>query len=155
MSYKLNDEFFYRQEDGKYRGHYIYHLLFAGHQYTITANFRPDDDNGGHEFEMVYNTEEDYHRVTIGREIFKLYNILTEIYLLSFYKLIEKSNDIPHLKFCGFELSKTDEIIKDKRKDNIAINYVKKVLPIEKIFVDCNDNTIMYLNKEKIWKNLK
>ena len=58
-----------------------------------------------------------------------------------------------HLKFCGFELSRADEIIKDKRKDNIAINYVKKVLPIEKIFVDCNDNTIIVINKNKLCKN--
>ena len=155
MSYELKDEFFYIQEDGMYRGHYIYHLLFAGHKYTITANFRPDDDNGEHEFEMLYNTEEDYHKITIGKEVFRLYKILSEIYLSAFYKVIEKANDIPHAKFCGFELSKTDEVIKDKRKDNIAINYIKKVLTIQKIFVDCKDNTIMYFDKEKLWKNLK
>jgi hypothetical protein len=150
MSYELKDEFFYRQEDGKYRGHYIYHLLFAGHNYIINANFRPDDDNGEHEFEMTYLTEEDYHRVTIGKEIFGLYKILTEIYLSAFYNAIKKANDIPHLKFCGFELSQNDEKLKDKRKDNIAINYVKKVLPIEKIFVDCKDNTIIILDKTKL-----
>jgi hypothetical protein len=26
-------------------------------------------------------------------------------------------------------------------------------LPIEKIFVDCKDNTIMVINKNKLWKN--
>jgi len=153
MSYELKEEFLFRHEDGSYRGYDIYHFLFEGHTYEVRVNFRPDEANGGIEFEMSYVTENDYHRIAIGKKIFLLYKILTEIYLSSFYKLIKKTNDIPHLKFCGFELSRADEIIKDKRKDNIAINYVKKVLPIEKIFVDCNDNTIIVINKNKLCKN--
>jgi pimeloyl-ACP methyl ester carboxylesterase len=48
-----------------------------------------------------------------------------------------------------------DEMIEDKRKDRIAIRYIKKVLPIEKIFVDLEDNTILVIDKNKLWKNSK
>lgn len=150
MSYELKEEFLHKYEDGRYRGHDIYHFPFEGHTYIIQVNFRPDDDNGGHEFEMVYLTEEDYHRITIGRSVFKLYRILTEIYLTSLIKLISKVEDKPHLKVYGFELSKNDEVIKDNRKDNIAINYIKKVLKIEKVFVDLHNNTIIKIAYDNV-----
>jgi len=63
MSYELKEEFLHKYEDGRYRGHDIYHFPFEGHEYIIQVNFRPDDDNGGHEFEMVYLTEEDYRKL--------------------------------------------------------------------------------------------
>jgi hypothetical protein len=46
-------------------------------------------------------------------------------------------------------------MVEDKRKDRIAIKYIQKVLPIEKIFVDLEDNTILVIDKHKLWKNLK
>lgn len=150
MSYELKEEFLHKYEDGSYRGHDIYHFLFEGHEYTIQVNFRPDEDNGGHEFEMLYFTEEDYRKITIGKKIFKLYRILTKIYYNSLYKLIAKVDDKPHLKIYGFELSKDNAIIKDDRKDNIAINYVKKVLKIEKVFVDLHNNTIIKIAYDNV-----
>ena len=150
MSYELKEEFLHKYEDGSYRGHDIYHFLFEGHEYTIQVNFRPDEDNGGHEFEMLYFTEEDYRKITIGRKIFKLYRILTKIYYNSLYKLIRQVDDKPHLKIYGFEVSKDNAIIKDDRKDNIAINYVRKVLKIEKVFVDLHNNTIIKIAYDNV-----
>jgi hypothetical protein len=150
MSYELKEEFLHTYEDGRYRGHDIYHFPFEGHEYIIQINFRPDDDNGGHEFEMLYLTENDYQKITIGKSVFKLYKTLTEIYLQSLIKLISKVEDKPHLKVYGFELSKQDEVIKDNRKDNIAINYIKKVLKIEKIFVDLHNNTIIKIAYDNV-----
>mgnify|MGYP000185367781 CR=1 FL=1 len=51
MSYELKEEFLFRHEDGSYRGYDIYHFLFEGHEYKAEVNFRPDDINGGTEFE--------------------------------------------------------------------------------------------------------
>ena len=150
MSYELKEEFLHTYEDGRYRGHDIYHFPFEGHEYTIQINFRPDDDNGGHEFEMVYLTEEDYRKITIGKKIFKLYRILTKLYYNSLFKLIQQVDDKPHLKIYGFELSNDDKVIKDDRKDNIAINYVKKVLKIEKVFVDLHNNTIIKIAYDNV-----
>ena len=150
MSYELKEEFLHKYEDGRYRGHDIYHFPFEGHEYIIQVNFRPDDDNGGHEFEMVYLTEEDYRKITIGKKIFKLYRILTKLYYNSLFKLIQQVDDKPHLKIYGFELSKDDKVIKDDRKDNIAINYVKKVLKIEKVFVDLHNNTIIKIAYDNV-----
>ncbi len=150
MSYELKEECLHKFEDGRYRGHDIYHFPFEGHTYTIEINFRPDEDNGGHEFEMLYFTEENYHRIKIGRSIFRLYKALSEIYLESLNKLISKVDDKPHLKVYGFELSKEDEIVKDNRKDNIAINYIKKALKIEKIFVDLHNNTIIKIAYDNV-----
>jgi len=150
MSYELKEEFLHKYEDGRYRGHDIYHFPFEGHNYIIQVNFRPDDDNGGHEFEMVYLTEEDYRKITIGKKIFKLYRILTKLYYNSLFKLIQQVDDKPHLKIYGFELSKDDKVIKDDRKDNIAINYVKKILKIEKVFVDLHNNTIIKIAYDNI-----
>ena len=59
------------------------------------------------------------------------------------------------MKLAGFTLTDDDEMIDDKRKDRIAIKYIQKVLPIEKIFVDLEDNTILVIDKHKLWKNLK
>jgi hypothetical protein len=153
MSYELKEHYFYTHEDGTYRGCDKYHFLFEGHNIFVETNIRPDDNNGGYEFEILYYTENNYHKIHIGNKIFKLYSILIEIYLKSFFDWLEKIPDLPHLKVCGFELSKTDEIIKDKRKVNIAIHHIKKILPIEKIFVDLKDNTIIVLDKTKLWKN--
>jgi hypothetical protein len=150
MSYELKEEFLHKYEDGRYRGHDIYHFPFEGHEYIIQVNFRPDDDNGGHEFEMVYLTEEDYRKITIGKKIFKLYRILTKLYYNSLFKLIQQVDDKPHLKIYGFELSKDNKVIKDDRKDNIAINYVKKVLKIEKVFVDLHNNTIIKIAYDNV-----
>jgi hypothetical protein len=150
MSYELKEEFLHKYEDGRYRGHDIYHFPFEGHNYIIQVNFRPDDDNGGHEFEMVYLTEEDYRKITIGKKIFKLYRILTKLYYNSLFKLIQQVDDKPHLKIYGFELSKDDKVIKDDRKDNIAINYVKKILKIEKVFVDLHNNTIIKIAYDNV-----
>jgi hypothetical protein len=150
MSYELKEEFLHKYEDGRYRGHDIYHFPFEGHEYIIQVNFRPDDDNGGHEFEMVYLTEEDYRKITIGKKIFKLYRILTKLYYNSLFKLIQQVDDKPHLKIYGFELSNDDKVIKDDRKDNIAINYVKKVLKIEKVFVDLHNNTIIKIAYDNV-----
>jgi hypothetical protein len=150
MSYELKEEFLHKYEDGRYRGHDIYHFPFEGHEYVIQVNFRPDEDNGGHEFEMLYFTEEDYRKIAIGKKIFKLYRILTKIYYNSLYKLIQQVDDKPHLKIYGFELSKDDVVIKDDRKDNIAINYVKKVLKIEKVFVDLHNNTIIKIAYDNV-----
>ena len=150
MSYELKEEFLHKYEDGRYRGHDIYHFPFEGHEYIIQVNFRPDDDNGGHEFEMLYFTEEDYRKITIGKKIFKLYRILTKIYYNSLYKLIQQVDDKPHLKIYGFELSEDDKVIKDDRKDNIAINYIKKVLKIEKVFVDLHNNTIIKIAYDNV-----
>ena len=150
MSYELKEEFLHKYEDGRYRGHDIYHFPFEGHEYTIQVNFRPDDDNGGHEFEMVYLTEEDYRKIAIGKKVFELYKILTEIYSKSLHKLIQQVDDKPHLKVYGFELSSDDKIIKDDRKDNIAINYIKKVLKIEKVFVDLHNNTIIKIAYDNV-----
>ena len=150
MSYELKEEFLHKYEDGRYRGHDIYHFPFEGHEYIIQVNFRPDDDNGGHEFEMVYLTEEDYRKITIGKKVFELYKILTEIYSKSLHKLIQQVDDKPHLKVYGFELSSDDKIIKDDRKDNIAINYIKKVLKIEKVFVDLHNNTIIKIAYDNV-----
>ena len=99
---------------------------------------------------MLYLTEKDYQKITIGKSVFKLYKTLTEIYLQSLIKLISKVEDKPHLKVYGFELSKQDEVIKDNRKDNIAINYIKKVLKIEKIFVDLHNNTIIKIAYDNV-----
>ena len=99
---------------------------------------------------MLYFTEENYHRIKIGRSIFRLYKALSEIYLESLNKLISKVDDKPHLKVYGFELSKEDEIVKDNRKDNIAINYIKKALKIEKIFVDLHNNTIIKIAYDNV-----
>jgi hypothetical protein len=150
MSYELKEEFLHKYEDGRYRGHDIYHFPFEGHEYIIQVNFRPDDDNGGHEFEMVYLTEEDYRKITIGKKVFELYKILTEIYSKSLHKLIQQVDDKPHLKVYGFELSSDDKIIKDNRKDIIAINYIKKVLKIEKVFVDLHNNTIIKIAYDNV-----
>jgi hypothetical protein len=150
MSYELTEEFLHKYEDGRYRGHDIYHFPFEGHEYIIQVNFRPDDDNGGHEFEMIYLTEEDYRKITIGKKVFKLYRILSKIYYNSLYKLIQQVDDKPHLKIYGFELSDDDKVIKDDRKDNIAINYVKKVLKIEKVFVDLHNNTIIKIAYDNV-----
>ena len=150
MSYELKEEFLHTYEDGRYRGHDIYHFPFEGHNYIIQVNFRPDDDNGGHEFEMVYLTEEDYRKITIGKKIFKLYRILTKLYYNSLFKLIQQVDDKPHLKIYGFELSNDDKVIKDDRKDNIAINYVKKILKIEKVFVDLHNNTIIKIAYDNV-----
>ena len=150
MSYELKEEFLHKYEDGRYRGHDIYHFPFEGHEYIIQVNFRPDDDNGGHEFEMVYLTEKDYQKITIGKKIFKLYRILTKLYYNSLFKLIQQVDDKPHLKIYGFELSNDDKVIKDDRKDNIAINYVKKVLKIEKVFVDLHNNTIIKIAYDNV-----
>lgn len=150
MSYELKEEFLHKYDNGQYRGHDIYHFPFEGHEYIIQVNFRPDDDNGGHEFEMVYLTEEDYRKITIGKKVFELYKILTEIYSKSLYKLIQQVDDKPHLKVYGFELSNDDKVIKDDRKDNIAINYIKKVLKIEKIFVDLHNNTIIKIAYDNV-----
>jgi hypothetical protein len=150
MSYELTEEFLHKYEDGRYRGHDIYHFPFEGHEYIIQVNFRPDDDNGGHEFEMIYLTEEDYRKITIGKKVFKLYRILSKIYYNSLYKLIQQVDDKPHLKVYGFELSNDDKVIKDDRKDNIAINYIKKVLKIEKIFVDLHNNTIIKIAYDNV-----
>jgi hypothetical protein len=97
-------------------------------------------------------TGRDYMHVNI-KNAFRLYKILTDCYLESYHRLLTKVDDIPHLKLTGCTLTDNDEMVADKRKDRIAINYVKKVLPIEKIFVDCKDNTIMVINKNKLWKN--
>lgn len=150
MSYELKEEFLHKYEDGRYRGHDIYHFPFEGHEYVIQVNFRPDDDNGGHEFEMVYLTEEEYRKVTIGKKVFELYRALTEIYYKSLQKLIQQIDDKPHLKIYGFELSKDDKVIKDDRKDRIAINYIKKVLKIEKVFVDLHNNTIIKIAYDNV-----
>ena len=150
MSYELKEEFLHKYEDGRYRGHDIYHFPFEGHQYIIQVNFRPDDDNGGHEFEMVYLTEEEYRKVRIGKKVFELYKTLTEIYHKSLQKLIEQVDEKPHLKIYGFELSEDDKVIKDDRKDNIAINYIKKVLKIEKDFVDLHNNTIIKIAYDNV-----
>lgn len=150
MSYELKEEFLHKYEDGRYRGHDIYHFPFEGHEYIIQVNFRPDDDNGGHEFEMVYLTEEEYRKVIIGKKVFKLYKTLTEIYYKSLQKLIQQIDDKPHLKIYGFELSEDDKVIKDDRKDNIAINYIKKVLKIEKVFVDLHNNTIIKIAYDNV-----
>lgn len=150
MSYELKEEFLHKYEDGRYRGHDIYHFPFEGHEYTIQVNFRPDDDNGGHEFEMVYLTEEEYRKVIIGKKVFELYKTLTEIYHKSLQKLIERVDEKPHLKIYGFELSEDDKVIKDDRKDNIAINYIKKVLKIEKVFVDLHNNTIIKIAYDNV-----
>jgi len=140
MSYELKEEFLHKYEDGRYRGHDIYHFPFEGHNYIIQVNFRPDDDNGGHEFEMVYLTEEDYRKITIGKKIFKLYRILTKLYYNSLFKLIQQVDDKPHLKIYGFELSKDDKVI----------NYVKKILKIEKVFVDLHNNTIIKIAYDNV-----
>ena len=150
MSYELKEEFLHKYEDGRYRGHDIYHFPFEGHEYTIQVNFRPDDDNGGHEFEMVYLTEEEYRKITIGKKVFELYRTLTEIYYKSLQKLIEQVDEKPHLKIYGFELSADDKVIKDDRKDTIAINYIKKVLKIEKVFVDLHNNTIIKIAYDNV-----
>ena len=99
---------------------------------------------------MVYLTEEDYRKITIGKKIFKLYRILTKLYYNSLFKLIQQVDDKPHLKIYGFELSNDDKVIKDDRKDNIAINYVKKVLKIEKVFVDLHNNTIIKIAYDNV-----
>jgi len=75
--------------------------------------------------------------------------------LESYHRLLTKVDDIPHLKLAGFTLTENDEMVEDKRKDRIAIKYIQKVLPIEKIFVDLEDNTILVIDKHKLWKNLK
>jgi hypothetical protein len=152
MSYKLKEEFLFRHEDGSYRGYDTYHFLFEGYEYEARADFRPDELNGGTEFEISYMTERDYMHVNI-KNAFRLYKILTDCFLESYHRLLTKVDDIPHLKLTGCKLTDDDEMVADKRKDRIAINYVKKVLPIEKIFVDCKDNTIMVINKNKLWKN--
>jgi hypothetical protein len=154
MSYELKEEFLFRHEDGSYRGYDIYHFLFEGHEYKAEVNFRPDDINGGTEFEMSYMAERDYKHVSI-KNAFRLYKILTDCYLESYHRLLTKVDDIPHLKLAGFTLTDDDEMIEDKRKDRIAIKYIQKVLPIEKIFVDLEDNTILVIDKHKLWKNLK
>lgn len=150
MSYELKEEFLHKYEDGRYRGHDIYHFPFEGHEYVIQVNFRPDDDNGGHEFEMVYLTEEEYRKIAIGKKVFELYRTLTQIYYKSLQKLIQQVDDKPHLKVYGFVLSNDDEIIKDDRKDRIAINYIKKVLKIEKVFVDLHNNTIIKIAYDNV-----
>jgi hypothetical protein len=156
MSYELKEEFLFRHEDGSYRGYDTYHFLFEGYEYKAEVNFRPDGLNGGTEFEMSYKTEEhDYEYISI-KNAFRLYKILTNCYLESYHRLLTKVNDIPHLKLAGFTLKNGDsEMIEDKRKDRIAIKYIQKVLPIEKVFVDLEDNTILVIDKHKLWKNLK
>jgi hypothetical protein len=153
MGYELKEHYFYKHEDGSYRGCDIYHFLFEGHDIFVETNIRPDVLNGGYEFEILYYTEKNYEKIKIGYKIFKLYKILIEIYLKSFTELIEKIPDLPHLKICGFVSATTGEVIQDKRKVNIAINYIKKTLKIEKIFVDLKNNTIIVLDKTKLWKN--
>ena len=155
MGYELKEHYFYKHEDGIYRGCDKYHFFFEGYDIFVETNVRPDDINGGYEFEILYYTELDYEKIKIGYNIFKLYKILIEIYLKSFTELIQKIPDLPHLKICGFESVANDKIIQDKRKVNIAINYVKKILPIEKIFVDLQDNTIIVFNKTELCKNYK
>ncbi|MEY4332069.1 MAG: hypothetical protein RLZZ196_807 [Bacteroidota bacterium] len=149
MSYELKEEFLFRHEDGSYRGYDTYHFLFEGYEYEARAYFRPDEINGGTEFEMSYMTERDYMHVSI-KNAFRLYKILTDCYLESYHRLLKKVDDIPHLKLAGFTLTDNDEMIEDKRKDRIAIKYIKKVLPIEKIFVDLNNNTILVIDKNRI-----
>ena len=149
MSYELKEEFLFKHEDGSYRGYDIYHFLFEGYEYQAKTYFRPDEINGGTEFEMSYLTEKDYMHISI-KNVFRLYKILTDCYLESYLRLLKKVDDIPHLKLAGFTLTDNDEMIEDKRKDRIAIKYIKKVLPIEKIFVDLENNTILVIDKNKI-----
>ena len=154
MSYELKEEFFYIQEDGRYRAYDIYHFLFDGYSYIAEIYFRPDDLNGGVEIELNYKTEFGYEQVSI-KNVFKLYKIISECYLKSILKMVKKVPEItPHFKLEGISI--IDGIsIRDKQKDRVATHYIKKVLPIEKIFVDLNNNTIILLNKEKLWINLK
>ena len=151
MSYELKEEFFYILEDGRYRAHDIYHFSFDGHSYIAEIYFRPDHLNGGIEIELNYKTEFGYEQISI-KNVFKLYKIISECYLQSILKIIKKSSEvIPHFKLEGISI--IDGIsIRDEQKDKIAINYIKKVLPIEKIFVDWDNNTIVVLDKTKLWK---
>jgi hypothetical protein len=149
MSYELKEEFFYTLEDGRYRAHDIYHFLFDGYSYIAEIYFRPDDLNGGVEMELNYKTEFGYEQISV-KNVFKLYKIISDCYLKSILKMVKKVPEItPHFKLEG--ISVIDGIsIRDKQKDKIAINYIKKVLPVENIFLDLNDNTIVSLNKNNL-----
>ena len=149
MSYELKEEFFYTLEDGRYRAYDIYHFLFDGYSYIAEIYFRPDDLNGGVEIELNYKTEFGYEQISV-KNVFKLYKIISDCYLKSILKMVKKVPEItPHFKLEG--ISVIDGIsIRDKQKDKIAINYIKKVLPVENIFLDLNDNTIVSLNKNNL-----
>ena len=149
MSYELKEEFFYIQEDGRYHSHDIYHFLFDGYSYIAEIYFRPDDLNGGIEIELNYKTEFGYEQISI-KNVFKLYKIISDCYLKSILKMVKKVPEVtPHFKLEGISI--IDGIsIRDKQKDRIAINYIKKVLPVKNIFVDLNDNTIVSLNKNDL-----
>jgi hypothetical protein len=89
----------------------------------------------------------------ISEKLKQLYIALDGIPTMS--KIIEQKKR----RYSGYiidEISKKifdknyDKVIKDDRKDNIAINYVKKVLKIEKVFVDLHNNTIIKIAYDNV-----
>jgi len=147
--FKLIFEFF--NNGDKYFGCDIYQFGLAGYTYNAEINYRVDETNGGYEIQLLYKTEEfEYQQISI-KNAFKLYNILSDCYLASLYKLVPKvDGEVPHIKLFGGTPGEDGWFVNDERKNKIAIKYIQRVLPIQKIFVDSNGNTILVIDKEKL-----
>jgi len=135
----------------KYFGCDIYQFELAGYTYNAEINYRVDETNGGYEIQLLYKTEEyEYEQISI-KNAFALYNILSQCYLVSLYKLVPKVNGkVPHIKLFGGKPADDGWLVNDERKNRIAIKYIHRVLPITEVFVDPKGNTILIIDKDKL-----
>jgi hypothetical protein len=135
----------------KYFGCDIYQFGLAGYTYNAEINYRVDETNGGYEIQLLYKTEEcEYEQISI-KNAFALYNILSQCYLASLYKLIPKVNgEVPHIKLFGGKPGDDGVFVNDERKNKIAIKYIHRVLPIKEVFLDSKGNSILIIDKDKL-----